>query len=164
MNLALLLTGSYDYKLVLGVIYQKTVREHSSTDISNTVLDIPQRSILRRRWVRPKRKIDFNVVGATVCALRRCLSMMLNKPAAYIKKRTGPRQLPCGTLDPKLNASDMHSLLKFSAFYKISKRPAVSVYLLWHKNPFLGSPGGFHVQWRHWDRSRQVVQPPVDPY
>ena len=41
MNLAHLLTGSYDYKLVLGVIYQKLeVREHPSTDISNTVLDI----------------------------------------------------------------------------------------------------------------------------
>ena len=49
MNLGQLLAGSYDYKLGIGVIDQKTVREHPSTDISNTILNIPQRSILRRR-------------------------------------------------------------------------------------------------------------------
>ena len=49
MNLGQLLAGSYDYKLGIGVIDQKTVRDHLSTDISNTILNIPQRSILRRR-------------------------------------------------------------------------------------------------------------------
>ena len=141
-----------------------TSKEHPSTDISNTILDIPQRSILRRRWLHPKRKIDLSVVGVTVFALGRCLSMSLNKPAAYIKKRSGPRELPCGTPDPRLNASDMQFFIRILCFLKISRRPAISVYLVWHQNPSLCSPRGFHVQWRHWGRSRQVAQPPVDPY
>ena len=102
--------------LALGVIYQKAVREHPSTHISNTVLDIPQRSILRRRWVRPKRKTDLSVVGLTMCALRRCLSMILNNPATYIKNRNCPRQPPCGTLVPKMNASDMQIFIRILCF------------------------------------------------
>ena len=67
MNLGQLLPGTDDYKLGLGVIDQKAVRKHPGTDISNTVLDTPQRSILRHRWVWSERQIDLGVVGVTVC-------------------------------------------------------------------------------------------------
>jgi len=43
-------------------------------------------------------------------------SMILNRPAEYIKNRTGPRQLPCGTPDPKLNGWDM----QLFALYEIT--------------------------------------------
>ena len=46
-------------------IDQKTVREHPS--ISNTLPNIHQRNILRRRWGWPKRKIDLSVVGVINC-------------------------------------------------------------------------------------------------
>ena len=73
MNLGHLLTGSYDYKLGLSVTNQKTVREHPSTDINNTILNIPQRSILRHRWVWPKRKI-----GEFECRRRNCVVVSVN--------------------------------------------------------------------------------------
>ena len=66
MNLGHLLPGTDDYKLGLSVIDQKAVRKHPGTDISNTVLDNPQRNILRHRWVWSERQIDLGVVGVTV--------------------------------------------------------------------------------------------------
>ena len=121
MNLGHLLTGSYDSKLVLGVIYQKTVREPPSTDISNTVLDIPQRTILRRRWVRPKRKIDLSVGGVTVCALGRCLcqSSWINQQR-ILRIEPVPDSFPVVLLTQSWMQPICNSLLEFSAFNKIS--------------------------------------------
>ena len=66
MNLGHLLSGTNNYKFRLGVIDQKAVRKHPGTDVSNTVLDTPQRSILRHRWVWSKRQIDLGIVSVTV--------------------------------------------------------------------------------------------------
>ena len=50
-------------KLGLGVIYQKTVREHPSTDISNTVLDDSSTQYPETQVSVAEKK------GITVCAV-----------------------------------------------------------------------------------------------
>ena len=45
-------------------------------------------------------------------SLSRWSSMILNRPAEYIKNRTGPRQLPYGTPDPRLNGWDIQFFIR----------------------------------------------------